>query len=91
MCLWVVFENLRQNVDLEPGRFSILLHILDNFERHNPVLEHVDGSHHLAEGSLAQHLHDLVSVLDDLARAVHQVTLVVVLNRRLGPSRLSRR
>jgi hypothetical protein len=84
MCLRVIFKNFRENVDLKAGSVPILFHIFDNLERHNPILAHVDGSDHLAEGALAQHLHDLISVLYDVAGRVDEMSLVVVLNG--GPS-----
>ena len=89
MCLGVVFENFREDVYLEASGLPILLHILDDLEGNDPILTHVDGSDHLAEGALTQHLHDLISVLDDVARTVDEVSLVIVLYN--GPTWRHRR
>jgi len=74
----VVLGQLLQDVDLKLGGLSILLYVLDNFEREDLVLAVIFHLDDLAEGAFAERGQNFVAVLNEVANVIDKVTFVVV-------------
>ena len=81
----VVLVELVENIDLQLGGVLVLGDVLDDLEGDHPVLVNVVALDDLAKGSLAEDLHEPVSVLDEVAVLEDEVVFFVDLHH--GTSR----
>jgi hypothetical protein len=74
--------ELLQRVYLELRCFSVLFDVLDDLQSHGGVHSHVLDLHHPTERSLAERRQDFVSILENVAGVVDQVTVCIVSHGR---------